>query len=85
VADPRYPEEVEAMLVNYLSLPPFQGHWGEPSVRRELEIANVAIQINRIIRETLINEKDAQASANLLDKREEAIILSKASIKRYTN
>ena len=60
VADPRYPEEVEAMLVNYLSLPPFQGHWGEPSVRRELEIANVAKQINRIIRETLKNEKGAQ-------------------------
>jgi hypothetical protein len=60
VADPRYPEEVEAMLVNYLSLPPFQGHWGEPSVKRELEIENVAKEINRIIRETVHNKKGAQ-------------------------
>lgn len=49
VADPRYPEEVEAIFVNYLSLPPFQRHWGEPSVRKEYEISQVAEKINKII------------------------------------
>jgi len=53
VADPRCSEEVEAMLVKYLSTPTFSNPWGEPSVRKAFEIGNVAERINKIIRETV--------------------------------
>jgi hypothetical protein len=48
-ADPKYPEEVEAMLVNYLTLPLFPSDWGEPSVRKEYEISQVVEKINKMI------------------------------------
>lgn len=57
VADPRRPEEIEAMLVNYLSLPPFCSPWGNPSVRREYEISEVAKRMKEIIKGVLKKEK----------------------------